>query len=52
MIFGQDDALAQFRAALDSGALHHAWLIAGPEGTGKGSFARMAALRHRRRGGE
>lgn len=45
MIFGQDDALAQFRAALDSGALHHAWLIAGPEGTGKGSFARMAALR-------
>jgi DNA polymerase-3 subunit delta' len=45
MIFGQDDALAQFRAALDSGALHHAWLIAGPEGTGKGSFARQAALR-------
>jgi DNA polymerase-3 subunit delta' len=45
MIFGQDDALAQFRAALDSGALHHAWLIAGPEGTGKGSFARIAALR-------
>jgi DNA polymerase-3 subunit delta' len=44
-IIGQDTALAQFRAALDSGALHHAWLIAGPEGTGKGSFARTAALR-------
>lgn len=45
IIIGQDAALAQFRAAMDSGALHHAWLIAGPEGTGKGSFARIAALR-------
>lgn len=45
MIHGQDDAQAQFRAALDLGTLHHAWLIAGPEGTGKASFARMAALR-------
>lgn len=44
-ILGQDDALAQLRAAMDGGALHHAWLIAGPEGTGKGSFARIAALR-------
>ncbi|WP_204310170.1 hypothetical protein, partial [Enterobacter cloacae] len=24
---------------------HHAWLIAGPEGVGKGAFARQAALR-------
>lgn len=27
------------------GALHHAWLLAGPEGVGKASFARAAALR-------
>ncbi|RHW16527.1 DNA polymerase III subunit delta' [Sphingomonas gilva] len=45
IIRGQDTALAQFRAAMDSGALHHAWLIAGPEGSGKGTFARIAALR-------
>lgn len=44
-ILGQDDAHAAFRAAMDSGALHHAWLIAGPEGTGKASFATMVALR-------
>lgn len=36
------DALA---AAMASGALHHAWLIAGPEGVGKGGFARIAAAR-------
>ena len=36
------DALA---AAMASGSLHHAWLIAGPEGVGKGAFARQAALR-------
>ncbi|WP_404339213.1 DNA polymerase III subunit delta' [Sphingomonas sp. MMS12-HWE2-04] len=36
------DALA---AAMASGALHHAWLIAGPEGVGKGQFARIAAAR-------
>ncbi len=42
---GNAAAQASFRAALDSGALHHAWLIAGPEGVGKASFARAAALR-------
>lgn len=31
------------RAAMESGALHHAWLLAGPEGVGKASFARRAA---------
>ena len=45
MIVGQDKAVAQFRAALDSGALHHAWLLAGPKGVGKASFARAAATR-------
>ena len=45
MIIGQDKAVAEFRAAWDSGKLHHAWLLAGPRGVGKGSFAREAARR-------
>jgi DNA polymerase-3 subunit delta' len=44
-LHGHDEAVAAFRAALDGGRLHHAWLIAGPEGIGKGLFARKAALR-------
>ena len=44
-ILGQDRAIAAFRAAMDSGSLHHAWLLAGPRGVGKGSFARAAARR-------
>lgn len=42
---GNDAAHAAFAAAVESGALHHAWLFAGPEGVGKASFARAAALR-------
>ncbi|UUX99483.1 hypothetical protein LRS08_18945 [Sphingomonas sp. J315] len=38
-------AKAAFRAAMSSGQLHHAWLIAGAEGLGKASFARAAAAR-------
>ena len=44
-LVGQDRAVASFRAALDSGSLHHAWLLAGPRGIGKATFARAAALR-------
>lgn len=44
-LFGHDDAVAQFRESLDSGRLHHAWLISGPEGIGKATFAAKAALR-------
>jgi DNA polymerase-3 subunit delta' len=44
-LFGQDDAKAAFLAAMGSGSLHHAWLLAGPQGVGKGTFARQAALR-------
>lgn len=44
-ILGQDRAVAAFRAAMDGGSLHHAWLLAGPRGVGKGSFARAAARR-------
>jgi DNA polymerase-3 subunit delta' len=42
---GHDDAVAAFRAALDSGRLHHAWLISGAQGIGKALFADKAALR-------
>ena len=38
-------AKAVFRAAMSGGQLHHAWLIAGAEGLGKGAFARAAAAR-------
>ena len=39
---GNEAAQAAFAAAIAGGALHHAWLIAGPEGVGKGTFARAA----------
>ena len=42
---GNAAAQSAFRAAMDVGKLHHAWLIAGPQGVGKGSFARTAATR-------
>ncbi len=44
-LYGHESAIASFRAALDSGQLHHAWLLAGPEGIGKALFADKAALR-------
>ncbi len=40
---GQDRALATLRAALRAGTLHHALLLAGPEGVGKGTAARLLA---------
>ncbi len=45
MIVGQDRAVVQFSAAWKRGALHHAWLLAGPRGVGKATFAREAATR-------
>lgn len=45
MIAGHDKAVEQFRAAWDSRALHHAWLLVGPGGVGKAHFAREAAVR-------
>ena len=45
MIVGQDRAVEQFSAAWKRGALHHAWLLAGPKGVGKATFAREAATR-------
>ena len=45
MIAGHDRAIGQFRRAWESCSLHHAWLLAGPRGVGKGHFARSAATR-------
>lgn len=45
MIVGQDKAVTAFANAWKSRRLHHAWLLAGPKGVGKASFARAAATR-------
>lgn len=45
MIVGQDRPVEQFASAWTSRKLHHAWLIAGPKGVGKASFAHAAARR-------
>ena len=42
-IIGQDRALGALRSALSRGALHHAYLFAGPPGVGKGTAARLLA---------
>jgi DNA polymerase-3 subunit delta' len=45
MIHGQDRGVEQFTSAWRSRKLHHAWLLAGPKGVGKGTFALAAAQR-------
>jgi len=45
MILGQDRAVDQFASAWATRRLHHAWLLAGPKGVGKASFAFAAARR-------
>lgn len=45
MIVGQDRAVGQFASAWATRKLHHAWLLAGPKGVGKASFAHAAARR-------
>ena len=45
MIVGQDKAVDQFASAWATRRLHHAWLLAGPKGVGKASFAHAAARR-------
>ena len=45
MIVGQDKAVEAFASAWASRRLHHAWLLAGPKGVGKASFAKVAARR-------
>jgi len=45
MIIGQSRAVEQFANAWRTRRLHHAWLLAGPKGVGKASFAKTAAAR-------
>jgi DNA polymerase-3 subunit delta' len=45
VIVGQDRAVEQFASAWARRKLHHAWLLAGPRGVGKASFAHAAARR-------
>lgn len=40
---GQDQPIASFLSALGGDRLHHGWLLAGPEGVGKGGIARAFA---------
>jgi DNA polymerase III subunit delta' len=44
-MFGHEGAVEAFRASLVGGKLHHAWLVSGQQGIGKGLFAEKAALR-------
>jgi DNA polymerase-3 subunit delta' len=45
MIEGQDRAVAAFTSAWQTRRLHHGWLLAGPKGVGKATFAKAAATR-------
>ena len=42
-LVGHDAAWREFRAALQSPRMHHAWMLTGLKGLGKGGFARAAA---------
>ena len=42
-MLGHDDAWSQWRAAMASPRMHHAWMLAGRKGIGKASFALAAA---------
>jgi len=45
VIVGQDKAVGQFTSAWATRKLHHAWLLAGPKGVGKATFAHAASMR-------
>jgi DNA polymerase III subunit delta' len=42
-LYGLDSHMSMFRAAMAGERMHHAWLLAGPRGVGKASFADWAA---------
>src|SRR4051794_7112521 len=44
-LMGHDAQANAFLSAMRSARLHHAWLLTGPKGIGKASFAKAAALR-------
>ena len=39
VLFGQDEAQADFLNAFSTGRMHHGWLLTGPEGVGKATLA-------------
>jgi len=43
MMLGHDEQTAAFLDAARSGRMHHAWLLAGPQGIGKAGFAQVSA---------
>ncbi len=43
-LIGHKDATEAFKSAIESGRPHHGWLLAGPPGIGKASFADAAAI--------
>lgn len=45
MLIGHEEQVQAFSGALAGGRLHHAWLLAGPEGVGKRMFADLMAAR-------
>src|SRR5262249_56219477 len=51
-LFGHAAAIAEFEDALGSGRMHHAWLLAGPEGIGKATLAYRFARTVLARGGK
>src|SRR3546814_16723058 len=42
-MIGHQDAETAFLEAWQGGRIHHAWLLAGPRGMGKGAFAERVA---------
>ncbi|MEO5586941.1 MAG: DNA polymerase III subunit delta', partial [Novosphingobium sp.] len=43
MLIGHDEAWREWRAAMTSERMHHAWIISGKQGLGKSAFALEAA---------
>ncbi len=43
MLIGHEEAWREWRAAMTSERMHHAWILSGKQGLGKGSFAFSAA---------
>ena len=43
MLVGHQDAVSTWNSAIEGGKLHHAWLLAGPSGVGKATFAWQCA---------
>ena len=51
-VIGHAAAREAFASAVRAGTLHHAWLLVGPQGVGKATFARAAAIELLAAGGD